>query len=62
MTVAPNPDLSGFLKEVGDIDEKFRDLLERVETRAEEHEVMSDWMAARHEAESRLVELIQIRV
>ncbi len=62
MTVVPNPDLSGFLEEVDAIDEKFRDHLERVETRAEEHEVMSDWMAARHEAESRLVELIQIRV
>jgi hypothetical protein len=62
MTVVPNPDLSGFLEEIDGIDEKFRDLLERTETRAEEHEVMSDWMAARHEAESRMVELIQIRV
>ncbi len=62
MTVVPNPDLSGFLEEVDAIDEKFRDHLERVETRAEEHEVMSDWMAARHEAEKRLVELIHIVV
>ena len=62
MTVAPNPDLSGFLEEVDAIDEKFRDHLERVETRAEEHEVTSDWMAARHEAEKRLVELIHIVV
>jgi len=62
VTVAPNPDLSGFLEEVDAIDEKFRDHLERVETRAEEHEVMSDWMAARHEAEKRLVELIHIVV
>jgi hypothetical protein len=62
VTVAPNPDLSGFLEEVDTIDAKFRDLLERVETRAEEHEVMSDWMAARHEAEKRLVELIHIVV
>ena len=56
MTVVPNPDLSGFLEEIDGI------RLERTETRAEEHEVMSDWMAARHEAESRMVELIQIRV
>ncbi len=62
MTVAPNPDLSGFLEEVDGIDATFRDLLERAETRAEEHEVMSDWMAARHEAEKRLVELIHIVV
>jgi phosphate uptake regulator len=48
--------------EVDAIDEKFRDHLERVETRAEEHEVMSDWNAALHEAEKRLVELIHIVV
>jgi hypothetical protein len=62
MTVVPNPDLSGFIKEIDGIDEKYRRILEWTETRAEEHEVMSDWMAARHEAEKRMVELIDIRV
>jgi len=62
MTVVPNPDLSGFIKEIDAIDKKFSRLLEWVETRAEEREVMSDWMAARHEAEKRMVELIDIRV
>ena len=62
MTVVPNPDLSGFIKEIDAIDKKFSRLLEWVETRAEEHEVMSDWMAARHEAEKRMAELIHIVV
>ncbi len=62
MTVVPNPDLSGFIKEIDAIDKKFSRILEWVETRAEEHEVMSDWMAARHEAEKRMVALIDIRV
>ena len=62
MTVVPNPDLSGFIKEIDAIDKKYSRILEWTETRAEEREVMSDWKAARHEAEKRMAALIDIRV
>ena len=62
MTVVPNPDLSGFLEEIDAIDDKFRRILEWADSPEEEHQVMSDWMAARHQAERRLVELIHIVV
>ena len=62
MTVVPNPDLSGFLEEIDAIDDKFRRILEWTDDPEAEHQVMSDWMAARHEAEKRLVELIHIVV
>lgn len=62
MTVAPNPDLSGFIEEIDAIDDKFRRILEWTDDPQEEHQVMSDWMAARHEAEKRMVEMIHIVV
>ena len=67
MRVVPNPDLSGFLEEIDGIDERYRRLLELVAADCfsgpqEEQQLMSDWMAARHEVEVRMVELIQIHV
>ena len=62
MTVVPNPDLSGFFKEIDAIDDKYRRILEWTDEPEEEHQTMSDWMAARQEAEKRMVELIDIRV
>ena len=47
MTVVPNPDLSGFFKEIDAIDDKYRRILEWADEPEEEHQAMlTGWLPA----------------
>jgi len=62
MSMIRRPDLSGFLEEIDNIDTNFRSRIEADDDSVDKHKVMSDWMEARHDAEKRMMELIDIRV